>query len=124
MTAAVVVLALAAGALGALLRYGTTRVVARRLPPARLPIAVLVVNVVGSLVAGVAIALPVDADVRFVLLSGFAAGLTTFSTWTVETIQQVLDGRVAAAVRDVVLNLVLGTAAALAGWLAAAAILG
>ena len=67
--------------------------------PSRLPWAVLIVNVVGSLVGGVVLGLAqagvIGADLRLILLSGFAGGLTTFSTFSVETIQLIDDGPVA-----------------------------
>lgn len=113
MTPLVVAVTLVAGALGALARYGVTRAVARRSLPEKLPRAVLIANIVGSLIAGIVIALPVDAPTRFVLASGFAGGLSTFSTWTVETVQQVLAGRARAAVANVAANLLWGLAAAI-----------
>jgi CrcB protein len=101
---------LAAGALGALLRYAVTRAFAGR--PSRLPWAVLAVNVTGSLLAGVAIALGSSFPlVPEVAVSGFAGGLTTFSTFSTETVQLVLEGRRRAAVVSVVLNLVGGIGA-------------
>jgi CrcB protein len=117
VTAGVVAIALAAGAIGAALRYGTSLAFARM--PSRLPWAVLIVNVVGSLVGGVVLGLAqagiIGADLRLVLLSGFAGGLTTFSTFSVETIQLVLVGRWRAAVVSVAANLVLGVAAVVLG---------
>ncbi|HEV7741413.1 MAG TPA: CrcB family protein [Pseudolysinimonas sp.] len=106
MTAWVVAAAVVAGALGAVARYGVTRAVARRLPSAQLPRAVLFVNVAGSVIAGVLLALP--GDLQYILVAGFAGGLTTFSTWSVETIQQAMGGRSQAAVGNVVINLAAG----------------
>lgn len=106
----VVVAAVVAGALGALARYGVTRTVESRFGRERLPRAVLIVNVAGSLIAGVMVgatqaSLP---EVSYIVVSGFAAGLTTFSTWTVETIQLATAGRTGAAFRNVVVNLLAG----------------
>jgi CrcB protein len=115
MTPVVVAAALLAGAVGALARYAITHAVARREPAVRLPWAVLIANVAGSLVAGVLLVLPPDAEVRFVLLSGFAGGLTTFSTWSVETVQLALDGRGRHAVLNILANLIAGGLAALLG---------
>jgi CrcB protein len=125
VSVAVVLTALVAGALGALLRYGVALFFSR--PRSRLPIAVLLVNVVGSLLAGVILAVAEHSgagEVRYVLVSGFAGGLTTFSTFGVETVQLVLQGRIRIAIASVAANVVLGVAAVAAGWAVANAILG
>ena len=118
MSTLVVITALVAGSLGAVIRYGTARAFAAH--PSRLPWAVLIVNVVGSLVGGVVLGLAQagtwSADARLIVLSGFCGGLTTFSTFSVETIQLALDGRMRAAVASVAANLVLGIGAAALGW--------
>ena len=100
-----------AGALGAVIRYLVSRWLAT-------PFAVLVVNVVGSAIGGVLLA-TTSGDLRLVLLTGFCGGLTTFSTFSVETVQLVLDGKSRVAVLSVVANLVLGIGAAALGYLLA-----
>lgn len=118
MTPALVVAAVAGGALGALARYGVSLTLAR--PRARLPWAVLVVNVAGSALGGVLLALAahgtVDPGIRFVLFGGVAGGLTTFSTLSVETLQLLARGRRRAAAASVAANLALGVGAAAAGF--------
>lgn len=118
MSTLVVIVALLAGSLGAVIRYGTARAFATH--PARLPWAVLIVNVAGSLIGGVALGLAHagvwGADARVIVLSGFCGGLTTFSTFSVETIQLALEGRPRAAAASVSANLALGIAAAALGW--------
>lgn len=106
----VLFLAIAAGgALGAVLRYLVT-IVAR----GRGPLAVLIVNVVGSFVAGIAIP-ALDAPWTIIVISGLCGGLTTFSTLGVETVQLILQRRTALAVLSVLANLVLGLFAVWAG---------
>lgn len=120
MTPAVIVTVLLAGALGALARYGVSRALATR---PRFPWAVLLVNVVGSTIGGIVLGLAeagaVSPEWRLILLTGFCGGLTTFSTFSVETVQLVLDGRGRAAIVSVGANLVLGIAAATIGYLVA-----
>ena len=110
----VVVAVLLAGAVGALLRYALSRAFPVR--PGHLPGGILIVNVVGSAVAGALIGLAeraaLDGDLRLILVTGFCGGLTTFSTWSVETIELLDGGRWRAAILNVVLTLVLGIAAA------------
>lgn len=117
MTAALAFAVIGAGAVGAVLRYFTSVLLARH---PRFPWAVLVVNVVGSAIGGLVLGLAergdVSADVRLVLLTGLCGGLTTFSTLSVETIQLAIDGKTAVAVRSVAANLVLGIGAAAAAY--------
>jgi CrcB protein len=124
MTPLVVVVALAAGAIGALLRFAASTLLGR--PNTRLPWAVLLVNAVGSFVGGTVIGLvqagAIGTDARLVVLSGFAGGLTTFSTFSVETVQLALSGRWRAAIVSVSLNLVVGVGLALVGFALAVAV--
>ena len=117
MSVLIVVVALVAGALGAVLRFATSTLLASR---ARLPWAVLAVNTAGSLVGGIVIGLvqsgAIGADARLIVLGGFAGGLTTFSTFSVEAVQLAMDGRWRTAVSSVLANLILGLAACVAGF--------
>ena len=103
-----IALVLLAGAGGALLRF----LVVRLIP---VPWAVLAVNVAGSLLGGVLIG-AASGDLRLILLTGFCGGLTTFSTFTVETVQLVLSGHARRAALSVALTLVLGVGAATLGF--------
>lgn len=112
MIAAVAAL-LVAGGLGAVARH----LVTRALPT---PWGVLAVNAVGSLLTGVLLGLAdaagLDPVVLQVLLSGFLGGLTTFSTFAVETIELLRDGRLRIALLSTTANLALGTGLALAAY--------
>ena len=113
MTAALAASVIICGGLAALARY----LVAVWFGAGdRFPWAVLTVNVIGSALAGAVIAVGdgLGGDLQLILLTGVAGGLTTFSTFSVETVQLVLDGRARVAVLNVVLNLGAGlTVAAL-----------
>lgn len=109
MSALVIVAAIAAGAVGCVLRWGITRLGAAQ--RWNVPIAVFVANILGCLVAGIGIGLATGLDdpaLRYVVLSGLAGGTTTFSTFSVETIQLWLDGRRRAAVANVAGSLFFG----------------
>jgi fluoride exporter len=116
MTPDVVLLVVVAGAVGSVLRYLVGLAGTR----ASWPWPVLLVNVVGSLVAGVGI----HSDLSLIVVTGFAGGLTTFSTLSVETVQLAMTGRWRAAIASVTANLVLGIAAATAGWFVGLALFG
>jgi CrcB protein len=115
----VVVAVLVAGSIGAVIRFALSRALPVR--PGHLPVGILIVNVVGSGIAGAVIGLAeravLDADVRLILVTGFCGGLTTFSTWSVETIELLDGGRWRAAVLNVLLTLALGAASAAGAYL-------
>jgi fluoride exporter len=79
----------AAGALGAVLRYLVDGFVHDR-TSGRFPFGILVVNVTGCLVAGLAMGLletgVVSPDTKLLLGTGFAGSFTTMSTYTYETV--------------------------------------
>lgn len=115
------VLAIAVGgALGALLRYGAQLLWPAR--GARVPVAVLLVNVVGSAIGGAFLALAqwdaaggsptLAPSVALIVMTGFCGGLTTFSTFAVETVELATSGSWRPAIANVVLNVVLGLGAA------------
>ncbi len=105
------------GALGSLARYG----VAVALPHGRaeLPLATLLVNVLGCLLLGLLVgALPHSRWLRPLLGTGVLGGFTTFSTFALET-DRLLDRAPAVAVLYVALSLLLGLMAAVLGLRAA-----
>jgi fluoride exporter len=116
----ILLLAAGAGGVAAVIRYLVTLAYGGR---GNLPWAVFTVNVVGSAFGGAAIGLAttgvIDYDLRLILVGGVAGGLTTFSTWSVETIQLIMQRRLRTALVSVILNLGVGLAAATAGYLIA-----
>jgi CrcB protein len=81
------------GGIGALARYGVTETAAYLIGRPWVPVATLVVNVVGCFVIGVASARIGRGDVSWLiankplLVTGFCGGLTTFSTFGLETLE-------------------------------------
>jgi CrcB protein len=131
VSAGVVIAVLVAGAAGALLRYGTSLAFARSrrrgIPASHrgFPSAVLLVNVVGSALSGLLLGIAahsgISSDAFLILVTGLCGGLTTFSTWSVETMQLAFEGRGRLALLNVGLNLVVGGAAAAICYFAALA---
>jgi CrcB protein len=121
--AVIVILVLFSGAVGALLRFGLSRALPLAARPHAVPRAVLIVNVVGSFLAGVGLALTqtetIPAVAGLVIVTGLCGGLTTFSTFAVESMELVMQGKVRVAARSVALNVVLGIGAASVGYLPA-----
>jgi CrcB protein len=109
-------LVLLGGAVGAPARYLTDRFLKDRSP-----LGTLVVNVSGSALLGVLIgagdALPVA--VKILVGTGFCGALTTYSTFSLETVRLVEEGRARRAAAYVAASLVLGMVAAACGFAAA-----
>lgn len=100
-----ILLILLAGALGTVLRYLVSL--------SGSVWAVLIVNVVGSFIAGLAISM--SGDMQAIVAVGFCGGLTTFSTFSVRTVELAVHGKWSQAVSAVVGNVLLGLTAAAFG---------
>ena len=109
------------GALGALARYG----VGIALAGGTFPWATLAINVTGSFLLGAALGGPGDgrwdATLTTAVTVGFLGAFTTFSTFAHETVVMLRDGRVHAALGYVAASIVVGLAAAAAGYVLARA---
>jgi CrcB protein len=121
------------GAVGSVLRYTVTGI-AQRLSlagssaVAALPVGTLVVNVTGSFLIGLAMGLAesralLGAEARLLLVTGVLGGYTTFSAFSLETLMLLRAGQTGTAVSSVLLQVLLGLAAALAGFTAGTRVL-
>ncbi len=117
MTTAVLV-ALAAAA-GACARYWTDETIQARSGGVAFPWGTFTVNAVGSLLLGLLVGLAsrhgLTPTARTVIGTGFTGGLTTFSTWSWETIRLVGDGAWRAAAGNVLASVVVGLTCATLG---------
>ncbi|MFE9622688.1 fluoride efflux transporter CrcB [Streptomyces sp. NPDC052016] len=105
----------AGGMIGAPLRYLTDRAVQSR-HDSVFPWGTFVVNVVGCLVLGVLTgAATVDPDLRLFLGTGLCGALTTYSTFSYETLRLAETGAGLYAVANVVGSVAAGLGAAFAG---------
>ncbi|MCA9621308.1 MAG: fluoride efflux transporter CrcB [Myxococcales bacterium] len=109
------------GAAGAVSRYGVTEWARSRLGE-QFPYGTLAVNVVGSLLLGLLLGLSLrhvaGRMARAGLGTGFLGALTTFSTFSNETLLLAQQGKAGQAALNVGLSLALGLAAAMLGfWL-------
>ena len=121
-----VVLVLLGGALGAPVRYVVDLMVQSR-HDSVLPWGTFVVNAAGSLVLGAtAGGLAAAGGPDWVLTlagTGFCGALTTFSTFSFETVRLAEERALGAAAVNVAGSVVVGAAACAAGWSVATALL-
>lgn len=106
----------AGGALGALLRYWVSLGV-HHLAGRGFPYGTLTVNVLGSLLMGILYVLLLErlasgSATRGFLLVGVLGAFTTFSTFSIETLNLIQSGETARAALNIVLSVVLCIGAA------------
>lgn len=115
-------------ALGGMARYGCSGLAARYLG-ATFPWGTLIVNVSGSLVIGFLAALAaadgrllISPDARAFLMIGVCGGFTTFSAFSIETLNLAHDGDWLRAGANVVLSVLLCLLAVWLGYMGASAL--
>src|SRR5579872_5377062 len=113
-------LVLIGGGVGALARYVAGAAIMTRFG-GRFPLGTLVINVTGSFLIGLLMALLTErfepaTNLRPLLVTGFLGGYTTFSSFEWETYSQVREGGAWLGLLNVVASVTLGYAAV---WLGA-----
>ena len=110
------------GALGSVARYWMTNAVAALTGP-RFPWGTIVINIVGSFVIGLVAFLtmpvgrvPITFDLRAFILAGICGGYTTFSSFSLQTLELARTGHWFWAAGNVVLSVVLCLAAVWLGY--------
>ena len=108
------------GALGTLARYVAAGL-AHRVTGTLFPIGTLIVNASGSLLIGIVWAFWEDSSmpsyIRTFLLIGFFGGFTTFSSFSLETMNLVRDNEMKLAVLNILANNILGIVMVFGGFL-------
>ena len=80
------------------------------------PYGTLIINVSGSFILGVFMTwsmqrMNLDPRWRLLVVTGFCGGYTTFSTYSLESMQLLLEGRVGACLANIALSTFLGLTA-------------
>jgi CrcB protein len=78
------------GGVGSMARYGTMRLISRFFPGSNFPWHTLGVNLLGAFIIGLlvellALRINMPAPPRYLLVTGFLGGFTTFSAFSMET---------------------------------------
>ena len=111
----------AGGAIGASLRYGAAALT-HLLMGKDFPYGTLAVNIIGSLLIGYLLVLLPESDesvplLKLLLVTGILGGFTTYSAFSVETLQLIQDGHLNKAGLNIVLTLVFSFLAVWGGFL-------
>jgi fluoride exporter len=115
-----VLLVLIGGGLGALTRYGVS-LLAVKLFGTRFPFGTLIVNLSGCFLIGVSFALAerglniMSPTVRLFFITGFLGGLTTFSSFAVETVNTIRVGTYLVTAANFLSNNLIGGALVFVG---------
>ena len=102
--------------LGAVMRYASSGLVQRLAGSSEFPLGTLVVNVIGCFLVGFISQLVearglFSAELRAMVIPGFLGGLTTFSTFSNETLNLFQDGESGIGLLNVAGHVVLGLGA-------------
>jgi fluoride exporter len=118
-----ILLVLVGGGLGSVGRYGVSLLAAQLLGP-KFPWGTLFVNLIGCFLIGLAFALAerglniMNPSMRLFFMTGFLGGLTTFSTYGLETGNSMRAGTHLVTVAYILANNVIGVALVFVGmWL-------
>ena len=110
------------GALGSVARYWMTTAVAALTGPL-FPWGTIAINVIGSFVIGLVAyattpigSVPISFDIRAFILVGICGGYTTFSSFSIQTLELVRSGHWLYAGANIVLSVVLCLIAVWAGY--------
>lgn len=109
-----IILVGAGGAVGSILRFLTSVYIAR-VELYSFPVATFVVNMLGCFIIGLFVNLIPENNLRFLLITGFCGGFTTFSTFATENIVLFENNQILLAIVYTILSCLLGFGAVALG---------
>lgn len=99
------------GGLGSVMRYLLSAYTLRLLPTSAFPLATLLANLTGCFLFGLMAAHLPNQESRYLLLTGFCGGFTTFSTFAAENIHLWQQQQYLLLASYLILSITLGLAA-------------
>ena len=107
------------GAIGALCRYGLCGLVSWLYEP-QLKLGTIVVNLVGCFLMGVAFStvhyrIEVSDSVKILIMTGFLGAFTTFSTYTLESVSYIQQGKYSLALWNILISTIISLPLLIAG---------
>lgn len=105
------------GGIGSILRYVATLLISSK----TFPYATLLVNIIGSFLIGLVLAISIKdenftTNWKLFLATGICGGFTTFSAFSIENMQLLQNERTGMAFFYITLSIVLGIAATFGGY--------
>ena len=105
------------GGIGSMLRYAAGLLINSKY----FPYATLAVNIIGSFIIGIVLAMSIKDEVitdqwKLFLATGICGGFTTFSAFSMENMELFQNGKPGMAVMYIMLSIVLGIGAAFLGF--------
>ena len=99
------------GAVGSILRY-LVQIQCTHWFGSRFPLGTLIINTIGSLLIGFLFIVllerySVSSEIRLALMTGLLGGFTTFSAFSLETIDLIQQGSLLSAASNIILSVVL-----------------
>ena len=107
------------GAAGSICRYLTSIFISKNYPSS-FPFATFTANILGCLIIGLLFGLfekqqLVNPDLKFLLITGFCGGYTTFSTFSSENLALLPEGNYVSAITYMLTSVIIGVFAVWAG---------
>jgi CrcB protein len=106
-----------AGGIGTVLRYGISKIWIFNLNS--FPLGTFVINILGSFLIGIVAAWAIksnNSQARLLLATGLCGGFTTFSAFSLETIQLIKSNNFSMAFSYIVLSITIGLLATAVGF--------